>query len=117
MPVNHWRYTADIKQHLNDAESGEEFFKVRAAVAGELKKAPDYQPGTDLYGIVADLETAINIEQFNEALDELYDWAEFERVWLGLLWANGLRTPPSGRRSPPGGFTSGSSLTLGGLTR
>ena len=83
-----WRKTVNIKDLLGDDESPEEVVRVAAAIVGRLNKAfPD--PDYGLEDIISEFED-IRVDDkrpcllFNDTLSSLYDWADAERVWLGL---------------------------------
>ena len=83
-----WRKTVNIKDLLGDDESPEEVVRVAAAIVGRFNKAfPD--PDYGLEDIISEFED-IRVDDkrpcllFNDTLSSLYDWADAERVWLGL---------------------------------
>lgn len=81
-----WRYTADIKQHFTELDSPDsgQFTRCRDAVAGELMKSRDYPADAVLQAIVRELSEATGMDEFNLRLNDLYDWADDRRAWLGL---------------------------------
>ena len=40
--------------------------------------------GRDLNSIAGDLELAQDVEEFDDILETLYDYADEHRIWLGL---------------------------------
>ena len=83
-----WRKTVNIKDLLTDDESPEEVVRIAGELTSRLEKAfphPDY----DLEDIIEefkDIEVTDKrpVVLFNDTLSRLYDWADAERVWLGL---------------------------------
>lgn len=86
----YWRYTCDIKRHFFECETEDDkyedakFIPSRDAVVAELKRARDYEDDWVLQVIVEDLANSEDVDEFNEWLSALYDWADSRRVWLGL---------------------------------
>jgi hypothetical protein len=84
-----WTHKINIKQFLSDDDSDEALRVAREGVANELRKLyshfpeDDYQ-GDELRDLVHDIARAETVEEFNEWLDPLYDWADWNLVWLGL---------------------------------
>ena len=83
-----WRKTVNIKDLLTEDDSPENVVSVAAQVVKRLRNAfPD--PDDDLNCILVEIED-IDIDDkrpellFNDSLNSLYDWADAERVWLGL---------------------------------
>lgn len=85
-----WKRTIDIKNCLTEDVSDEECQRVAKSVAAVLHNAfagvnleeEDY----DLYEIVLDLdESVLDVEDLNNVLSDLYDWADDNDVWLGVL--------------------------------
>ena len=81
-----WRYTCDIKQHFPERafRDSADFRASRDAVVAELKRAEDYETDELLQEVVYLLATSENVIEFNYYLDDLYDWADARRVWLGI---------------------------------
>lgn len=85
-----WKHRIDIKQHLGDDTSPAGVRKAAAGVLAELRKVErhfeDDASLTDLmleFGAISEEDDA-DCDDFNGWLDELYDWADGRRVWLGL---------------------------------
>lgn len=84
-----WDAKANIKQFLDpDAEPSE----VAANVARELRhafarrlRATSDNYDCDLDMLLDDLENFgdATVEDFDETLDRIYDWADENRIWLG----------------------------------
>lgn len=83
-----WRYTVDIKPFLRDAkhEWNKDLEQRRDEICKLLRKTGDYRRGDDYYlrDIIDELQETDSVEGFNAVLDNLYDWADDRRVWLGL---------------------------------
>lgn len=88
--MTNWRYTCDIKKHIPGDVPDEWFYNdenfksVRDAIVAELKGTIDHPRDARLCVVVEGLERASDTDEFNEWLDELYDWADARRVWMGL---------------------------------
>jgi hypothetical protein len=80
-----WRRTIDLKQFLSDDDSDENARKVAGRIATVLRRQPEYDEVnfSSLAMVVQDLETVENARELNETLDEVYDWADGERIWIG----------------------------------
>lgn len=74
-----WRYKIRIKQYLDGDELTPE---VIHGVADTIKESRDYSTDIYLQEIVFQLEKAKNVKSFNNSLDDLYDWADAELVWI-----------------------------------
>lgn len=87
-----WLVTVNIKDLLGEDESPE---AVIAAATGirqrmaNLSSSPlandlDLMALGDILSDFADIVEAPDVSDFNGVLDGLYDWADANRVWLGL---------------------------------
>lgn len=78
-----WRYKINIKPFLTEDESLEAIKAAYDGVTKELKKVPIPAPRSwKRYAEMAIKEEDFNI--FNMALDALYNWADHERIWMGM---------------------------------
>ncbi len=79
-----WRYRVGIELPDDDNPSDEVFLAARGAVVAQLRTSPDFSrediTGVWLRDVIDLIETSEDVEEFNEALDELYDWGDSERV-------------------------------------
>jgi hypothetical protein len=98
-----WKYKLSIKHLLTDEETPEAIANASLGIAKELKGVfpqwldwdsggydidletmVDYFSNNDLEAVQYDLEQGYNpLENFNGYLSDLYDWADYNRVWLG----------------------------------
>lgn len=105
MPTNVWVETLDIKPHIsldhdiNTEEGIAEFEGIKPKVTSVLKESifylsdeeyaeisktdPDYKPVFELRTIIKWLEEAPSPEKYTKELQQLYHWADENRVWLG----------------------------------
>lgn len=77
-----WRQTLHLRQFLDDDTSGEGVKRAATGIIGVLgdhhsqsikfKKALDF--------VETDAEVALLV--FNDAMNQLYDWADNEKVWI-----------------------------------
>lgn len=75
-----WRRTLNIKQFLDPDKPLE---RVRDPMVSMLRLDGAYDANED-YAIAVDtLAEAETVEDFDEALASLYDWADHHRVWMG----------------------------------
>jgi len=77
-----WNRTVNIKDLLSAEETPE---AIKAAADGIIERLPDaptkqLAKARDMAD--ADPETALLV--FNDGLNRVYDWADANRVWLGL---------------------------------
>lgn len=76
-----WTKTVDIKPHLLAIEDDEDYqgaqIVAQSLVTLLKEKLPEYPD-------IAHFEDVQDVEDCNEALDRLYDWADENLVWLGL---------------------------------
>lgn len=85
-----WKYKLNIKQYLSDREDREAVELAARCCITELKKIhKPFCEDLDYEDIVYEFEeiaanTNTTCEDFNYALERLYDWADDRRVWLGL---------------------------------
>jgi hypothetical protein len=83
-----WKYQMGIHDLLSDeVVEGPEFEAVRDAVVAKIKQAPDYtrdyRVAYDLQDIAEAIAQTENTDDFNDALDRLYDWGDENTVWIG----------------------------------
>ena len=95
--MNKWEQSINIKQHLNEGETLGQIIKAAKGVYWELKRLKVDQDDYNFDDIIMQFEYIANLnpettdedpedlcEEFNYHLNELYDWADGEHVWLGL---------------------------------
>jgi len=88
LPV--WQWKIGIKDLLSDDPTDKVAVSVGAEIAKRLRHGlPGLADGNnDAYDIFGDLlynlEHIESVEHLNVMLDELYDWADTNRLWLGL---------------------------------
>lgn len=90
-----WQHKINIKQHLN---SGQTYLQCTSAARGvmlELCKLPMAKTDDILVSIIDEFEFMSRESQedfsaegfrdiFNDLLNDLYDWADYQLVWLGM---------------------------------
>lgn len=80
--MRQWAYKVNIKQYLG-GESAEEMRATYESIVKEMEPLPVNLPdGFHHYAELGIKQDDVNI--FNLGLAALYDWADEERVWLGL---------------------------------
>ena len=88
-----WNHKIDIKQYLGEDDSNAAVVIAANGVIKELLKLPQSLNG--LQDAISEFEDVADsaqyedgdyewVDEFNYTLDKLYDWANDERVWLGL---------------------------------
>jgi hypothetical protein len=88
-----WRYQMGLHEIIYDAygagdvHDGPVFEGFRDRITTKVKDAPDFAAvgatGDALRDIVSDLEGSEDSDEFNGALDDLYDWGDANLVWVG----------------------------------
>lgn len=95
--INPWKYTIDIKKHLDDYEDDDSVIEISKVIANELRAGMSVLNKRKLVSEdeLYDLEENIiesfeyideesTVEDFDYILNDLYDWSDVNRVWLGL---------------------------------
>lgn len=84
----HWRREIRLKQWLSTDDSPANAREVAGKVAERLKQelGLDYEE-IDLIPIIDEFEgiaesSDADVDDFNDVLAQLYDWADRERVWI-----------------------------------
>jgi hypothetical protein len=78
MPV--WRRTLNIKQFLDPSKP---LARVRDPMVSMLRLDGAYDANQEFAEIVDWLAEAADVEDFDTALADLYDWADQHRIWMG----------------------------------
>lgn len=80
-----WRYKIELRALLHKASEQYDFNddddvpeEVKEAVAQELLKAPPLREFAD------QVRDAVTVADLDDILRDVYDMADFERVWCGL---------------------------------
>ena len=87
--MTRWRKTIEIKQFLSDDDSPENARTVAGQIAAVLKRQAEYrEEDWDFCMIAEDLADMATSDDatcadLNLTLDDLYDWADVNRVWIG----------------------------------
>lgn len=76
----HWRRTLNIKQFLDPAKP---LPRVRDPMVAMLRLDGAYDANEDFAIVVDTLAEAETVQDFDETLASLYDWADVHRVWMG----------------------------------
>ncbi len=75
-----WKRTVNIKEFIDPSQTADVVaLQIRDRLIGAFG-SPD-QELADILVMFEDVET---VEDCDAALERLYDWADAERVWLGL---------------------------------
>ena len=88
-----WQATVDIKRFINDGDSDTANYQRCEKIAAALRSSPfvmktyggdelveQFEDASKTYQLDGDDDA----ELLNDCLHDLYDWADRERVWLGL---------------------------------
>lgn len=89
-----WKYKINIKPFIGEGTSNDDIVKAAKGVLSELNKLPS-SLYDDLEPISYEFEEIVRCEHdpkdnydllqtFNYYLNELYNWADYERIWLGI---------------------------------
>jgi len=80
-----WKYKLDLLNILKQYEKGKSFEEVKKEATEVLEKFRNEYFSDDeiLIEVIERLKNAEDTNEFDDALDELYDWADENRVWLG----------------------------------
>jgi len=70
-----WKYTLDFKKFYNDPNTS---IKEKAIKACNIIESTFPDPDSDLEDVWYSFESAIDTEDFNSAMEQLYDWADQE---------------------------------------
>jgi len=81
-----WKRTIAIKQHL---DRDKPLAEARDPIVAILKRDPAYQSDPEFVWAVDAMAEATDVDDFDEGLASLYDWADFERVWISGTPAHG----------------------------
>jgi hypothetical protein len=84
-----WRKEIRLKQFLSTEDSPAIVREAARNFAERLKRESDYEEfGLDDFNVIVDEFEGIadssepDVDEFNDVLAQLYDWADRERVWI-----------------------------------
>lgn len=75
-----WRRTINIKDHLDPDKP---LAEVRDPVVTILQADLAYHTDPEFIWAVDAMANSDTVSMFDEALTSLYDWADYNRVWIG----------------------------------
>lgn len=79
-----WRFKINIKDLLSACRDGTASFEdTKKAVCVELRRVPPFRVGRGK-DLVDELEQTNGIGDFDLTLDDVYDHADRQKVWLGF---------------------------------
>jgi hypothetical protein len=78
--MRRWTNTINIKPFIDPTQPAD---VVARRIQAKLIAAFS-DPGFDLADIIDDFEDIQTVEECDDALERLYDWADANNVWLGL---------------------------------
>jgi len=80
-----WLYSLELKEILKQyGEKSFEDVRDESTKLLEYFKNSHFNSDDKLEEIIENLQSAEDVNEFDDALEELYDWADERRVWLGL---------------------------------
>ena len=88
--MTEWKHKINIKPYLSDKDDHAAIVAACGGILGQLANLrEEFKNDEDLDGIEYDFNVILNddeaeIAEFNDVLEWLYDWADANRVWLGL---------------------------------
>jgi hypothetical protein len=88
--MSHWKHNLAVSSIIQKYESEQDDeedipFGITQEIQAELNKLPEeLQQDVTLADIKETLEGATTIGELDEALEQLYDWADEHMVWLGI---------------------------------
>ena len=75
-----WKRTVNIKEFIDPSRTADVVaLRIRDRLIGAFGS-----PDQELADILVAFEKVVTVEDCDAALERLYDWADAERVWLGL---------------------------------
>ena len=85
--MTRWKRRIKIKDLLDGDDSPEEVVRIAAVVVERLRKDTPSGRDADLDFVVSEFEDITAEDKkpvllFDDALDQLYDWADYNRVWI-----------------------------------
>ena len=80
-----WVESINIKQHLTEEETPEAVGDACRGILRELEKLSLRTPPRRITDIFKAQAVCGDLRKANKAIEQLYDWADEQRVWLGLL--------------------------------
>jgi hypothetical protein len=78
--MTNWRRTIHIKQNLDPDKP---LAEVRNPIVARLKADRAYESDPEFIWAVDAMTEAIDVDEFNDGLALLYDWADANLVWIG----------------------------------
>ena len=79
-----WKEKIDIKRYIDEDADECDFPKVRQQIVGELRKSKILAKNSEAIEYIDEMEHEDDIDAFDDLLNEIYEIADNERVWLGL---------------------------------
>lgn len=83
MSPSRWATKVEIKQFIDPDQPFDQVRDKIVAVLDRFAKRPGYNDDDELVDIIENLRIAEDIEELDEWLEQLYDWADGMRVWIG----------------------------------
>lgn len=75
-----WKQTVKLKHLLTEEETPEAVGAAMNAVAAALTEA--FHPDSELQELIDEMSCCNDLDDANNLLDSLYDWADNNRVWI-----------------------------------
>lgn len=86
MPTNKWLHVVKVGDVANDDSLS--FRQKRDEIAKRLRSefTKEVSQGTEIQALISDLESSVDVEEFDTALDSIYDWGDRgKRLWLEMF--------------------------------
>lgn len=82
--MRNWRRTIDINQFLKKAWNGEswKFEEIKKAVINQLENDVEFKIHCEYE--IEQMKEAEDGNEFDEALKGIYDYADFNDIWMGI---------------------------------
>lgn len=84
-----WKMSVNIKPLIGDDVSEEGAKRAGKGISDLLSRRllvrDHYATDQTLRNIIDGLGEVEDVDEFNDVLEDLYDWADENRVWLGIM--------------------------------
>lgn len=79
-----WLYKINIKQYLGEKTNPAAVVKAKREIIRELKTIMPFNTWPEGQELVRKLDGVFTCDSFNRVLSLIYDFADRERIWLGI---------------------------------
>ncbi len=81
-----WKYSINISNEMRSFSNGEiKLSELTSALVNKIKNTIPEEIWDEIWEELNDLLEVNDAYEYDEIIDPIYDWADFNRIWIGTV--------------------------------